>query len=59
MKVDGIVPRPIYFVVAIFQGLDILYVCLVPEKPLRLVYEPWNDAIRCLLFSKKSILNKI
>jgi hypothetical protein len=21
---------------------------LVPEKPLRLVYEPWNDAIRRL-----------
>ena len=21
---------------------------LVPEKSLRLVYEPWNDAIRCL-----------
>jgi len=28
MKIDGIVPRPIYFVVAVFQGLDIL-ICIV------------------------------
>jgi len=38
MKIDGIVPRPIYFVVAIFY----------PDSFLTGVYEPWNDDIQRL-----------
>ena len=43
IRVDGVVKSLIYCVVAVFQELDILYYMysLVPEKPLRLVYEPF------------------
>lgn len=34
---DGVTKRPLYSVAALFQDFDMLYVCLPPEKPQRLV----------------------
>jgi len=45
LKFDGVVESPIYCVAAIFQKLGILQYCLVSEKPLRLVYGTFYDAI--------------
>ena len=43
--VDGVVKSPIYCVVVFFQTLGIHMYGLVPEKILRLVYEPFYLAI--------------
>ena len=42
---DGVVKSPIYCVVVFFQKLGIHMYGLVPEKTLRLVYEPFYLAI--------------